>query len=125
MKIYFGDHNKQEMENGEFYLEADQIIIHENYTTDSFNFDVCLLHTATDIIISSKLSGGPDVQIACLPNSPAEHGKACWVGGWGTTEWKGSTSDVLMSVGVNIFSDDYCRLHRISSTHLILSQIFC
>ena len=56
------------------------------------------------------MNGGPDIQIACLPEGPAEHGKACWVGGWGVTE--SGISDLLMSVGVNIFSDDYCRQHR-------------
>ena len=112
MKIYFGDHNKQEMETGEFNLEADQIIIHDNYTADAMNFDACLLHTAVDIITTSKLTGSQDVQVACLPNGPAEHGKACWVGGWGTTSYQGQTSDVLMSVGVNTFSDEYCRQHR-------------
>ena len=50
--------------------------------------------------------------MACLPQGPAEHGKACWVGGWGTTSWQGQVSDVLMSVGVNTFSDEYCRQHR-------------
>ena len=112
VKIHFGDHNKRVWEDGEFHLEADQIIIHENYPAGSGNFDVCLLHSASDIISVSTTNGGPGVQIACLPQGPAEHGKACWVGGWGTTEWKGSTSDVLMSVGVNTFSDDYCRAHR-------------
>ena len=112
VKIYFGDHNKNEWEDGEFFLEADQILIHENYNSYSMNHDVCLLHTESDIITMSKISGGPDVQIACLPNGPTKHGKACWVGGWGATEWAGSSSNVLMSVGVNTFSDDYCRKHR-------------
>ena len=99
-------------EVGEFFLEAEQIIIHPNYAGGSGNFDVCLLHTSGDIISISALNGGPGVQIACLPQGPAEHGKACWVGGWGTTEWQGQLSDVLMSVGVNTFSDEYCRQHR-------------
>ena len=111
--MFFGDHKiSTRDELGEFTLEADQIIIHENYTVDSKNFDVCLLHESNDIISISAWKGGPDVQIACLPQGPAEHGKACWIGGWGTTEYEGSVSDVLMSVGVNIFSAEYCRQHR-------------
>ena len=112
-KIHFGDHNQTFLEDSEFFLEADHIINHENYTDDAYNFDICLLHTAVDVIEASKIQGGPDIQIACLPEGPAEHGKACWVGGWGTTEWRGSTSDVLMSVGVNVFSDEYCRQHSL------------
>ena len=112
VKIHFGDHDKTIFETGEFFLEATQIIIHENYATGGGNFDVCLLQTTDDIIVASQTNGGPGVQMACLPQGPAEHGKACWVGGWGTTSWQGQTSDVLMSVGVNTFSDDYCRQHR-------------
>lgn len=101
------------METGEFFLEANQIIIHENYDPNAANnFDVCLLKTTDDIIAASTMNGGPGVQMACLPQGPAEHGKACWVGGWGTTSYQGQTSDVLMSVGVNTFSDEYCRQHR-------------
>ena len=111
--MFFGDHNTTTWDEiGQFHLEADQIIIHENYTDDAMNFDVCLLRTSNDIISTSEMNGGPGVQIACLPQGPAEHGKACWVGGWGHTEYEGSTSDVLMSVGVNIFSAEYCRQHR-------------
>lgn len=69
----------------------------------------------------SKIAGGPDIQIACLPNDPIDHGKACWVGGWGADRSGGSLSDVLMSVGVNIFSDDYCRQHRKSKQILNVS----
>ena len=55
---------------------------------------MCLLHTTSNIIEASKMNGGPDIQIACLPEGPAEHGKACWVGGWGVTE--SGISDLLM-----------------------------
>ena len=110
--MYFGSHNNTIWAEGEFLLVADQIINHENYTDDAKNFDVCLLHTTSNIIETSKINGGPDIQIACLPEGPADHGKACWVAGWGDTESEGPDSDVLMSVGVNIFSNDYCRQHR-------------
>ena len=119
--MFFGDHNTTTWDEiGEFYLEADQIIIHENYTVDSKNFDVCLLHASGDIISRANLMGGPDVQIACLPQAQTEHGKACWVGGWGHTEYEGSSSDVLMSVGVNIFSAEYCRQHRSVKSYFLM-----
>ena len=112
VNIYFGDHNKFATEDGQFFLEADQIIIHENYTSDNLNHDFCLLHTEADIIKSSTMNGGPDIKMACLPEGPSEHGKACWVGGWGATEFGGYSSDVLMSVGINVFENDYCTQHR-------------
>jgi hypothetical protein len=49
-----------------------------------------------------------NIQVACLPTAEVTHGDACWVAGWGTTSYGGDTSNALQSVGVNIFSQEYC-----------------
>ena len=41
-----------------------------------------------------------------------EHGAACWVAGWGQPRSNSVASDSLKSVGVNLFSHQYCMNHR-------------
>jgi len=45
---------------------------------------------------------------ACLPSESPQHGRACWVGGWGTTRSGGFVSNKQKEVGVNVLSDEYC-----------------
>ena len=40
------------------------------------------------------------------------HGEACWVAGWGRSRSNGVSSDALKSIGINLFSHDYCMDHR-------------
>ena len=47
----------------------------------------------------------------CLPADNFSHGEACWVSGWGATEEGGGVSEILQSVGVNLFSKQYCNDH--------------
>ena len=52
--------------------------------------------------------------MACLPSAPVgtdsgSGGQACWVAGWGKTDAADqSGSTTLNSVGVNVFSHQYC-----------------
>ena len=48
---------------------------------------------------------------ACLPAEDFSHGEACWVSGWGLTEEGGDFPTFLQSVGVNLFSEQYCNEH--------------
>ena len=41
-----------------------------------------------------------------------EHGKACWVAGWGQTQSNGVSSDTLKAIGLNLFDHQYCLNHR-------------
>ena len=44
----------------------------------------------------------------CLPSVPPRAGDACWVAGWGLTDYDRETyPESLMSVGLNIFSTEY------------------
>ena len=44
------------------------------------------------------------------------HGTACWVAGWGKDQSNGVSSDVLKSIGVNLFDHEYCMKHRFVKT---------
>ena len=41
-----------------------------------------------------------------------EHGKSCWVAGWGQSQSNSVSSDSLKSIGVNLFDHRYCYNHR-------------
>ena len=89
---------------------ADTVVIHPeraNIEEGNYNFDACLLRTPQSIGIGTS----SDVAAACLPTEGPKHGEACWVAGWGITE-TGYFSNELKSVGVNIFSDEYCTAHH-------------
>ena len=99
---------------------ADTVIIHPDRDQDALNFDACLLRTPEPIGIGVK----PGVAAACLPTAGPQHGDACWVAGWGTTE-TGNISNELKSVGVNIFSDEYCLEHHAIQNFGFASDEFC
>ena len=44
-----------------------------------------------------------------------EHGKACWLAGWGQSQSNGVSSDLLKSVGLNLFGHRYCQNHSFYS----------
>ena len=70
-------------------------------------YDVCLIRTKYDIIRRGKRNGLKPSQI-CLPETGPEHGSACWIASW--RSWGLSTT--LQSIGINVFSADYCIKHR-------------
>ena len=58
--------------------------------------------------IAASTGHADHVQAACLPSAAGTHGSACWVAGWGTTQYEGTTATTLQEVGVNVFSAAYC-----------------
>ena len=40
------------------------------------------------------------------------HGKSCWVAGWGHTQSNGVSSNLLRAIGINLFDHEYCYNHR-------------
>ena len=74
--------------------------------------DVCLLKvpSLSSAAPASCTAGGTNrcFASACLPAEDFSHGEACWVTGWGATSWDGDVADYLQSVGVNLFSKEYC-----------------
>ena len=69
-------------------------------------YDVCLIRTKYDPIRRGKRNGLKPSQI-CLPDTAPEHGSACWIASW--RSWGLSTT--LQSIGINVFSADYCIKH--------------
>lgn len=105
----FGLHNT---DDEAVSMKTSQIHIHPEYGQtsdgDAENSDWCLLKFDQSILEATDDELA--TQIACLPTGPLEHGKACWIAGWGDTEYEsGQFSEEILSAGVNILGPDYCQ----------------
>ena len=134
----FGEHQKTVSENGEFEAIIDDTTgymhVHPDYTSStdgsSKNYDVCLINIPNGLngmgdglfTVAADAGYASSVARVCMPSAPAEHGDACWVAGWGTTQFGGESADILQSVGVNIMSNDYCIANSISSMSTALQS---
>ena len=113
----FKDKSRRTIGTDQFQLKSRQFFNHHQYKVDenSQNFDICLIKTpANEYGIHEDLSTKFD-SIPCLPDHidlEKEHGKNCWVAGWGQSQSNGVTSDSLKSIGINLFSPEYCINHR-------------
>ena len=132
----FGEHQKTVAENGEFEAIIDDLTnyihVHPSYTTTSdgysTNYDVCLINIPNGtngmgdglFTVAAQAGYASSVARVCMPSAPAEHGDACWVAGWGTMSFGGESADILQSVGVNIFSNDYCIANSIADMSSVL-----
>ena len=124
------DKSRRNLEANQFQMSSQLFYIHPKYDFGAKNFDICLIKTPTDEFgIHYDLSSNFEF-IPCLPDVInlqevitsinfeyllrylQEHGKACWVAGWGQTQSNGVFSDSLKAVGINLFSHNYCLDHR-------------
>ena len=97
------------MDEGEKVLKVTKIVEHAGFSFRHFQNDVCLLTLEEDVseVIEHKY--------ACLP--PADWDwrimTKCYTAGWGMDhESFGKQVDILNSVNVNIFDDNYCILEQ-------------
>jgi len=117
IEVFVGDWDQwSNGDRGEFAVMADEIIMQPGYPgPNGIANDVCLLKVPSleQAAPSSCEAGGSNSCFAsiCLPAKDFEHGEACWVSGWGTTTegGGGSVSQDMQSVGVNLFSHEYCN----------------
>ena len=70
---------------------------------------MCLIQTHFDIIEQAKTQN-IKIDKICLPDKNVEHGDACWAVGWHPKE--NLIRNEFVSIGLNIFSNDYCENHR-------------
>ena len=111
MEATFGDRLKNDPDSNEYTLDAADWFRHPLWGDASDgtggNQDWCMVKFNEDIIAND-----PDglVGIPCLPDVnpiPSQHGKACWVAGWGRTD-DGQLANVLQSTGINVLDHEYC-----------------
>ena len=100
------------MDEGEKVLKVTKVIEHAGYSFlhDEYQNDVCLLTLEEDVsdVIEHKY--------ACLPPTDWDWRAmtTCYTAGWGLDQGGefGKQVDILNSVNVKIFDDDYCILEQ-------------
>ncbi|XP_064087574.1 proclotting enzyme-like [Macrobrachium nipponense] len=99
--VILGDHDTTVTEATELQFNIDGIIMHENYDSSTVDNDIALLRLQTPV--GSFADGG--IFPICLPaNYISEDfiGENATVTGWGTLQYQGAKSHVLMEVDVPI-----------------------
>ena len=117
IEVFVGDWNQaSSTDRGEFSVFATNGYIHDDFPgSNGIANDVCLLKVpslAKSAPRACQNENGTNTCFAtvCLPIADYTHGEACWISGWGTTvETGGDVSSILQSVGINLFSHDYCN----------------
>ena len=108
--------------------------------TGASNFDICLIKTPADRFGIHEDISPHFNSIPCLPDKfelekvfyqlyqfflfilYQNHGKSCWVAGWGHTQSNGVSSNLLRAIGINLFDHEYCYNHRCEN--IIVEDIF-
>ena len=106
----FAQYRTSKDDENEFSMKVgpENVFVHPNYGSGN-NFDVALVRYDNSIFTKAMNKGAEDkVAAACMPVNDYTPGDACWVAGWGTLTEGGSTPSKLQSVGVNLFSYQYC-----------------
>lgn len=118
----FNDASSGSFEAGEFERTSTQLFNHPLYgdTSDGngSNMDLCLIRFDAPSISGVNSGGTTGTAPVCLSTSYPEHGKACWVAGWGNLSSGGGSPDLLQSVGVNILGQDYCEANSLNGNLL-------
>ncbi|BET01654.1 serine protease [Nesidiocoris tenuis] len=84
-----------------------RLVVHEEYDTGTYENDIALLR------LKEPITYGIYVQPVCLPTRKQDlendfRNTTAVVAGWGTTEYGGPMSDILMEVPVPIWDQDDC-----------------
>ena len=102
--------------------------IHEDYHPREGN-DICLIELPGDFHGSRAPCMLPLNNDKTAEEQIQEHhGAQCWVGGWGHTFYAGQSSNVARSVGLNLFSREYCKKHSFypdTSDFKLNDDVFC
>jgi len=115
-EAFFGAHDYEGDARFSMAFDFSDFIVHPGWGDKSdgsdFNSDYALLKLPKSLSEMRLKNCGGDVCAApvCLPSKAATAGAACWVGGWGLLDYdKNTQADTMMTVGVNIFSEEYTK----------------
>lgn len=108
----------------------DIVFIHPDWDSGTANSDdIALIKIASGLDIESANQGCSTCYgHACLPTGDVVDNDFCWVAGWGDTSSGGSSSTVLLEVGLNVFSHDYCLAntnYASLGTTIVDDKMFC
>lgn len=101
--VLLREHDLSKTDDGAIQVEIAQKFPHPQFKRSAKYFDIALLKLATRVTLT------PYLRPACLPDRyqyPNEHATAS---GWGRTDYRGSTSQVLMKVSLELFTERECN----------------
>lgn len=108
IQVLLGEHDYWDSgESSMARMDISEIIMHEDYNSNTVDQDFALLKMARKL----DWSANENIRPACLPSAGAGDYDQ-WmstVTGWGTTSSGGSTSNVLLEVDVKVISNSECN----------------
>jgi len=104
-QVRLGDHNRRQSTSVEQTIPVSRVWKHQNYKKQGYRgYDVAVLKLKYAAKITNEVQPIP---LDTDQNFPA--GKECTVTGWGTTRFKGPTSQKLLQVTVPLRSKAECK----------------
>ncbi|KAM7366499.1 hypothetical protein PAMP_015936 [Pampus punctatissimus] len=105
--VYLGRHSQFDSNNDEVSRKLEQIEVHPDYNSLTYQNDICLLKLAAPVDFTLN------IQPVCLASATSTFhtGTSSWVTGWGTTDASDSfsTSNILQEVNVPIVGNNECK----------------
>lgn len=125
--MLLGEHDlKSDRNDRPLRVDIAETIPHPQFRRAKKYYDIGLVRMATQITFNKFM------RPACLPETYSANKEHAIASGWGKTDYRGPTSDVLMKVVLELFSADECSATYINESrttqlqHGILhDQQFC
>uniref|UniRef100_A0A4W3HUU9 Chymotrypsin-C-like n=1 Tax=Callorhinchus milii TaxID=7868 RepID=A0A4W3HUU9_CALMI len=121
-RVALGEHDIDEVEGTEYYLDVDAIFIHENWDPNYITkgFDIALLRLQSNVYDNSY------IEIAVEPGNGEilAHGYSCYITGWGSTEHDGQFARELQQALLPVVDYATCSQSNWWST-AVNEQMIC
>lgn len=79
IQVRLGEHNIEELEGGEEFIDSEKVIQHPNYNSWLLDNDIMLIKLKNPVQFSAQIAPIP------LPTACAPAGTDCLISGWGNT----------------------------------------
>lgn len=105
--VMFGDVSLHRMALANQSKSVEKIISHEQYNSDTNDYDVALMKLSSPLNCSSTATVKP----VCLPNDGVDLSpeRPAWITGWGALRSSGPSPDTMNQAEVTIYSRNRCN----------------
>ncbi|XP_011645766.1 trypsin-1-like [Pogonomyrmex barbatus] len=92
-------------EGGILITDIASIIVHNKYTSSTYDYDVALIKLSTPLTLGSNVK----LIVLALSSSNIKPGRTAIVAGWGKTSVNSASSKILQSLVIPIVDEEVCR----------------